>query len=767
MVVSNGNEISAGLMLAIWLLWTALGSGVAGLAWTRVARPQRLMMGLEIGLALALPATIYAIRASRGLMGALPGEVLGPGAILLTALLCLGPVCVLSGGLFAAGTRLYAQEAGIPAGVASSQVYLAEAVGAVLGGLGVSLLLPRLRGFAIALFVAALNLAAAVLLGATTEPHPDKTLETGFPRSATWHWSVAFLLLAGSAAIVPQLGARLEHASWRLLWGSMPVLESRDSRYGKLTVVQNEGSRTLLENGIPLFTVPDPAAAQEAVHYALLQHPAPARLLVIGGGMGGSVREALKHPSLQHVDYVEFDPEVFRLARRYFRNEWGSLSDSRISLIEGDGRRFLQNARQQWDVIVVSLPEPQTAQLNRYYTLEFFRQAQSRLTAGGLLAFALRSSENYISPERAAFLRCIQATLSQVFPQTGFIPGETIHFFAGAAGAIPSSETMLARLRQRSVQADYVGEYFLPFRMAPDRMAEMREVLQPGSSRGTELPHDVPAKTVPINRDFAPVAYYFDIVLWSTQFSRWYRVVLESLAGIRFGVLLAGTAGVSALLAALVAFLSCSRGRAGNAGFPGGGQAITAYGVASMGCNLMGLEVLLLLGFQALYGYLYYQLALLLALTMAGMAVGSWWALRAGLGRRALPGLQLAAVASAPACYGALLVLQRFWTGSYRLSDFAGQAAFGVLALLSGLLAGMQFPAANRALSPSQSPGSGSRLYALDLAGACAGALVISGYLVPVFGFAKAALVLAVVAAGPVIPLMLTGKQRDQWLSRA
>jgi hypothetical protein len=214
---------------------------------------------------------------------------------------------------------------------------------------------------------------------------------------------------------------------------------------------------------------------------------------------------------------------------------------------------------------------------------------------------------------------------------------------------------------------------------------------------------------------------------------------------------------------------------------PDGGKGITTgYCVASMGFNLIGLEVLLLLGFQAIYGYLYYQLALLLALTMGGMAVGSWWALRVPLAERALVWLQIAAVASAPACCGALLVLARFWSGAHWLNDSAGQAVFGVLALGAGLLAGLQFPAANRVLqgaparavfarvgvegSPacavfaragvgaSQTPGRGSRLYALDLAGACAGALAISGYLVPVFGFVRAAMVLAVVAAGPVVP---------------
>jgi spermidine synthase len=721
MVVFCGNEMSAGVMLASWLLWTAFGSSVLGRFGAR--RPRRIMACLEVLIALSLPATIFAVRASRGFFHALPGEVLGPGAILLTSLAALSALCSFCGWLFAAGTRLYARELRVPAAAASGKVYLAEAVGAALGGLLASLLLVRhWDAFEIALFVAVLNAVAAVWL----------TL-----RARLWRWTAAALLIAAAGAAWPAALAWLQQTSLARLWRGMQVLTSRDSYFGNLAVIQNEGSRTLFVNGLPMFTVPDAAAAEETVHYALLQHPAPRRLLLIGGGLNGSVAQALQHPSLEHVDYVELDPQVFRMAAEYFPAQWQKLAaDRRVRILEGDGRRLLKNTSETWDVVIVNLPEPQTAQLNRFYTREFFRETKAKLNPGGLLSLQLRSSENYFSPERAAFLRCIYRTLRQVFPQVGFVPGETVHFFAGDYNAIPEAAKLLAGLRQRGLQTLYVSEYFLPFRMMPDRMEEMSRVLRGDAA-------------TPVNRDFAPVAYYFGVALWNTQFNPAYRMGFEKLATMPFGMFLTVVTIATLLIPAGV--LAQGRGSRRR-------NATAGWCVATTGFNLMGLEVLLLLGFQAIYGYLYQQLAILLAMFMVGMAVGSGWGLRKNVkSESALAWLQAAAAAAPGLLYAALLLVERVTAGLRFQRDYLGEALFAGMALAAGMLGGLQFTVASRvtlgALGSDQDSAGlrAGTLYALDLLGACIGAVAISGYLAPVFGFARAAVVMAVLATGPAI----------------
>jgi len=266
----------------------------------------------------------------------------------------------------------------------------------------------------------------------------------------------------------------------------------------------------------------------------------------------------------------------------------------------------------------------------------------------------------------------------------------------------------------------------------PDRMAEMREVLRPQASTR-------------VNHDFSPLAYYFAVALWSTQFNQWYRTFFASLAQVPFGVVLAACAILALGTIVGVRLMPDRRRRRAAAGLC----------VGSMGFILIGLEVLLLLGFQAIYGYVYRQLAVLIAMFMAGMAAGSWRALHRNAGRHALVRLQVAAVAGPLVLYAALLVLVQVSGTAGLQGNYLGEAAFMVLAGASGMLGGLQFPVANRALFASD-PGHAGTLYALDLIGACAGALAISGYLIPVFGFGRTAVLMAVVAVAPAIAARLS-----------
>lgn len=607
-VVFYGNEICFGLVLAGWLLWTALGSGVLGRLGARVPDPRLLMAGLQCVIALVLPLTILCVRASKTAFRPVPGEILGPWPMFLTSIAVLSVFCTASGLLFAVGAHACAREAGAATAAGSSSVYLLEAIGSGGGGLLASFLLIRyLDAFQIALFLSFLNLLAASSL--IWPAHLPKTVRHV---SRTGAAAVALLAIVAGCSIGP-LGRRLDRASLAWLWSGFHVVAARNSIYGNLTLVQTENSRSLYENGLVVSTMPDPASAEEAVHFALLEHPAPATLLVIGGGMNGSVTQALQHRSLQRIDYVELDPAIFDLARDDLPGVWTTISgDPRVHMHPMDGRLFLRTTPRKFDVIIVNLPDPQTAQLNRFYTVEFFREAAARLNPGGVFSFQLRSAEDYISPELADFLRCVRKTLTGVFPQVMFMPGSTVHFFAAEDEGVlaAGSEELLARLRSRELHTQYVREYYLPFRMSPDRMLDLDLQIRPEVD-------------TPVNRDFAPIAYYFDVALWSKRFSPGYSRAFRSIAGVRFGRLAAGLAVAMLLLA-----LALGRWPRGKRRY----RATAGFCVAVTGFTLMALELLLLLGFQAIYGYVYHQLAVVVAAFMVGMALGSWRALRPNAG---------------------------------------------------------------------------------------------------------------------------------------
>ena len=543
MVVFCGNEMSLGLMLACWLLWTAIGSSGLGRLVSRTLQPRRLMALLEVLVAVSLPVAIFLARASKSTFQSVPGEILGPGPMILTSLVVLSAFCLLSGGLFAVGSRLIAQEASTSTQAGTSNVYLLEALGSGLGGILASLLLIRyLTSFQTAALLCLLNFWGAASL----------TI-----RSLPWRRLTGLALLGTFTLLVFPFGCPwLEKTSLKRLWSGFDLLAARNSVYGNLAVVQTEGTRSLFENGLVAFNVPDPAAAEEAVHFALLQHPAPKSLLLIGGGVNGSLSQALQHPSLERIDYVELDPAVLDLAQEYFPEEWAALrADPRVHVHNTDGRLFLRTTNLRFDILIVNLPEPQTAQLNRFYTLEFFQEAASKLTPTGVFSFQLKASEDYISPDLAEFLRCIDKTLRQAFPEVTTIPGDTVHYLAAArAGSLTTdSQELIRRLRARNIRTSYVREYYLPYRLMPDRMLDLESQIRP-------------AAQTRINRDFTPVAYYFDVALWSTRFNTAYRRVFQAMAGVRFGSLAMWLAlalmGLVALLRGLPAAKDRSRASA-------------------------------------------------------------------------------------------------------------------------------------------------------------------------------------------------------------
>jgi spermidine synthase len=173
---------------------------------------------------------------------------------------------------------------------------------------------------------------------------------------------------------------------------------------------------------------------------------------------------------------------------------------------------------------------------------------------------------------------------------------------------------------------------------------------------------------------------------------------------------------------------------------------------------MIGLEMLLLLAFQAVYGYVYQQLALVIAAFMAGMALGSWLEMRRTVhgGMRVL-GIMQALVALAPLLLVGLFELIGRASGTTTL--IASRTAFPALALVSGMLGGYQFPIASRIFfagtRKEERPGT---LYALDLAGACLGAVLFSVWLVPIFGFLKTAVLSAMLSLAPAALATLEGR---------
>jgi spermidine synthase len=714
MVLFNGNELSTGIVLAAWLAFAASGALVA--RWL-----PRSGLALRISIAViatlcgaSLPVAIWLLRTARFQGTAVTGELLGPAAMLQLSVAHLAPFCALSGCLFALSMQLLTQTRNCEPSSALARAYALESAGSAIGGFLAAVILLRFLGpFEIVFLVFGVCLWSATAL---------------FSR-------LRFQLLAIAVSVLSVIESpHLETASQQRPWGDLHVLATRDSPYGRITVTEAGAMRTVYEDGSVVANIPDPASAEEAVHFALLEHPNPRRVLLIGGTVNGSIPEALKHHSVAQLDAVELDPALTKVFRVVFPAESAlAFADPRVSGYATDGRRFLETTPAHYDAIVVNVPEPDTAQWNRFFTAEFFHSARRHLATGGILAISVRSSEEYISPQRAAFLRCIHRTLAEAFPHIAVIPGDPVHMIASVEGASLTEDPaeLVSRLHARSLDTRYVREYMLPYRLSQERRDELRRILDP-----------LPA--TPINRDFHPIAYFFDGVLWSAQFNTRYAATLQTLATIPFARLLAAAALLGALLVATLAIIRR----------PSRPRAVAAWTVTTSGFSLMTVQLLLLLAFQSIYGYVYSELALLIGLFMAGIGAGAGLALRFRP-RPANPIRGVAAIQWIVAVSAPLVVLAAAGFAHTPVATGAAAAiGFPAGAFLFGIPGGMQFPFAAAlwfGAGPAPAQRNSAALYAFDLLGGCAGALILAAFLVPVYGFWNTAWLSAVLAAAPAL----------------
>jgi spermidine synthase len=690
--VFYGNELVYGLALAVWMLWVAAGARLGG------QLRSRSLFGAGLYLAAAvLPAQIAFVRGVRPLTGITPGAFVGLDTVLWATVIALAPLCILSGALFGLGARLLAAEGGTV-----GRAYLYESLGSMIGGALFSfLLVSLLNPFQVAILVIGVDLAVAgwFQLGPT---HLRRHLSRGvLPLAA---------LVAATVALSLPLGEALHRRTLDWSW-SHRVLAA-DTRYGRLIVTALDGQRAFFQDGRLLFETQS-AFPEEVAHLPLLAHPDPRRVLLIGGGVDGTLREILRHP-VGSVRYVELDPLVITAAREYLPPaDAAVLDDPRVGVVLGDGRRLVKESRDSFDVVILSLPEPATGQLNRFYTREFFQEVKARLAPGGLLSLGLPSAENYWSPELTRRNASVYRTLGEVFAIVAVTPGEVNFFLASDEGLDLTPAVLSARLEERKIETRWLTADYLAYTLAGGRYAQVQAQLEGESG-------------VQINRDLVPVCYYYDMVLWLSRFYGRLRGFFESDSPVRLGWLLP-------LIAAGVLLL---RGRRE--------WAVPSI-VAISGFSEMTLQVVVLLAFQSLHGYVYHQLGLVIAAFMGGLAVGAWAADRiARTWFVSRPRFSLILLQLVLALYAVTVpfLLHR----SPRLATLT----FALLALVSGALGGAIFAlAAGQAQAAGGAPGQvAGHLYAADLIGGCVGAVAAAGLLVPVLGIPQTCAAVALLNLG-------------------
>ncbi|MFC1712684.1 fused MFS/spermidine synthase [Candidatus Poribacteria bacterium] len=724
-VVFYGNELCLGLILANWLLWGAVGSWILGRLADKIKKRTGVLASCQIFLAFLLPALIFAARSARVILKAQPGELIGLVPISIFTFVVLSPLCAILGFLFSLGARMYP---GAKGAKQIGHVYILEGIGASVGGLLTSLLLIRyLNAIQIAMIIGALNLASAASL--RTFLGYKRAIKVLFRGAIAGLLALNIYMLwpvASEDRVDEKFGAgiaslkaeNLHLRSLGIQWGMQDLRDSRNSIYGNLTVLSGRSSSSFYSNGLHMFTIPTPASAEQVAHFPMLEHPDPRRVLLIGGGVGGSLGEILKYPSVEKVDYVELDPLVIELAQKW-AGDITPLDDARVEVANVDGRLFVKQADHKYDVVILDLPEPFTAQLNRFYTMEFFQEVHNILTERGVFSLGVFSSANYVSDDHQKFLNCIYRTLEGVFPEIITIPADDQAYFISCMiedVLTYDGDILSARLDERQVESLYVSRYQMPAWLEPWRVNSFVERVRE--------PQDVN-----VNRDFHPVSYYYDMILWTTQFSSGSK--MESVYKDIF--IFASRLNLwwfitPAILVSIALFLVGSKRQRVR-------REYILVAVMVTGFAEIAFEVMVSLAFQIIYGYMYYKLGLILTAFMVGLILGS--VIMTRIMDKLKNDLRVFMLTQVAVCIYPLILLGAFWAlRGGRAYSLGANVIFPILPVIAGFIGGFQFPLATKIyLKHKTRVGRVAGLtYGMDLIGACAGAFLVSAFLVPIIG---------------------------------
>jgi len=703
--VFYGNELSYAVILSSWLFWVCIGSlsAVWGFhRWRNLL--SRFSTEILMLLTLVVPAVLFGIRLTRPVLKIPAGQMMDIFSMVGAAFIWTAPVAVLSGAAF---VILYHSQTDREH--AAGETYVRESLGSAVAGVIFTLMLLYLTSLTLLIWV-----ASAIVLSGLIWVCRSRRKRSRF---------LAGLLACLIALLCWDAFVDFDKISQKGIYPQGELLAVADSPYENLAVVQTAEDRSFYQNGMLSFTIGDHLSAEENVHFAMLVHPHPRRVLLVGNGLGGEISEILKYPGIR-LDFVEIDKRIIGLFQRYApKDDAAVLSDPAVSVKIADARQFIRTyAGEGYDVVLVNCGDPYTAGINRYYTLEFLKELRRILNPGGIAAFRVSSSENYLNHENKVFLSILDQTLRSVFPDVRSIPGD-MHTFL--VSDVPDRihldpEPLVDRLKSANLKNRFLTPYTLAFYLDSRRIRQVEAVLAQMSEG--------------LNTDLFPRAYLFRTVLWTTHFGpvagrmmEWFAIPFWMV--LMFSVLLIFTIGL---------WKSFRQGVFGT----------IDLAVAVTGFSEIIFQVTVILMFQSLYGTAYEFIVLIIAAFMMGLVLGAAQANRwvSCCSKQEVLRIFLrvqGCIVVYPLVLPVLFVMFRD-AGMIQPLEGIKMMLFACLPLVAGLLGGMQYPLAAclRQRSPANR-GEAGRLYALDALGAAAGALVTGLILIPLYGMTAVCLLSA------------------------
>jgi spermidine synthase len=641
----QGNEFVIALILFNWLIIGGIGILLAHLAIKGFWRATANRLGwLSFCLACLPGLQIMAIRGLRDYFF-IHGSSVGFYPTFAYTFITIAPYGLLLG--FVLPYSLFVLRLEKP-DYPGAFIYMTDNIGDVTGGALFSFILVYLVTPMQAVFLSNLPLLAAAcfLFISIRRHHPAAFIGTGLALT---------ILLAGIF---------MEPAS--LVTSKGEPVYYHESRYGRIAVYKDKEQFTLFMDGTPVFSNQNLTMAEETIHYPLSQSTNPQKILMISA-QGGMFEELQKYRPA-HIDYVELDPEVSSVLFRF-----GLIKDiPGLHVIHQDARAYLTKSDEIYDAIIINLPEPETFQINRFFTDRFFAVAKQHLAGSGILSFSVQGFDSYLAEPQVRKISSLYNTVSEHFEHVLLLPGERIFFLCSDN---PINLDIPACLAEKGISTSYISGFYYG-NLTNERIAGLNNLLDPGA---------------PKNIDESPQ-------LMRLMFSQWFAKF--STSPNRFIV------GLTVLL--IIYLVRIAR---------------EEFVLFSTGFMTMGSEILVIFAFQIFFGYIYFQIGLIITVFLAGLLPGAWFGEKLR-GR----GKQMLVIADSLL----IILLGLFILAMKYGGDRLPVVSFLLFGFVISLICGFQFPVALRLRGGNNRVV--TRAFSADLTGAAFGTLFTSVVLIPYLG---------------------------------
>lgn len=657
----SGNELDIGITLSFWLIYVGLGSYIG-----RVIRFKYAFIFSFLVIAILSLPTAYAIKAIRTILSLESGESVSFSSTILSTAITLLPICFLIGLQFPLAVSFSGGNN------AAGRVYGLEAIGAFIGGVLFTFLISsRINAFELCLGISVINIAVAVSLS-------KKKL----------------ILLLLILPFMFYFGFHKTAAN--LPWHGIEIFQTVESRYGEIDVIKVRDQSSIYTSGHLMFTYPDSQSEEMNAHLPMALHPSPLKILVTGGSPG-ILKELLKYP-VDNIDFIELDPKIVDVSLNLLnsREDLDAVNDRRVRIIVEDGRRFIKKLKKPaYDLIILNLPQPSTAGINRFYTTDFFREAKDILKRDGIIFLSISRSTGYIGKRMQTASGSIYNSLKSVFRYVEVTAQEYGGLFASDSVIQTEPEILENRFARRTIQTKHFNQFLFRDAFSPINADYVKKRL---------------GEITLVNTDLRPSAYLYNLMLWAEVHG---GKILHSLLAINgWDVVL--TFAIALVCIALISYRKKKR--------------VIYFSIFTTGFSGMSFVLTVILAYQAIYGYVYEMIGILSATFMIGLWIGTLITRNVRKPLRILFYLELTTI---------LLSISSSLF-------FKAEFFFYLLVFLAGIITGSQFSTANLSMGD---PEAGGKLYAMDLIGSFSGALIPSLIIIPLFGASNALLLIASIKA--------------------